>query len=162
MSQLPIPSPPQTRQKTSTTTVRKTQKELENADELNTDVVRSKEQAIAFLTSKEYLIPGKSVDLQTLSHVLLQFGNAAVKMPKALTDRIRAVAFLLIEAISQQMAAKITATVKMQLQEYIEAFTANVETMRDTVEHVTGAAREITGKMDDFKDGFQESAEQLA
>jgi hypothetical protein len=43
----------------------------------------------------------------------------------------------------------------------METFTANVETMRDAVEHVTAAAKEITGKMDDFKDGFQETAEQL-
>ena len=34
--------------------------------------------------------------------------------------------------------------------------------MRDTVEHVTTAAKDITNKMGEFHDGFQESAEQLA
>jgi gas vesicle protein len=130
---------------------------------MNTDV-RTKEQAIAFLTAKEYLIPGKPTDLQTLSHVLLQFGHAAagLRMSKTLTDGIRAVALLLAEAGSQQLATEITATIKNQLQEYMESFTTDIETMRDAVEHVTGAAKEITGKMDEFKEGFQESTEQIA
>ena len=61
--------------------IKKTQKELENTEGINTDV-RSREQAIAFLQAKEYLVPGKSVNLHTLAHVLLQFGNAAVQVPK--------------------------------------------------------------------------------
>jgi predicted nucleic acid-binding Zn-ribbon protein len=81
--------------------------------------------------------------------------------PKALTDGIRAVAFLLTDVNRQQTADAITTSVKSQLDEYMETFAANVETMRDAVEHIMAAAKEITGKMDDFKDGFQETAEQL-
>jgi ABC-type transporter Mla subunit MlaD len=43
----------------------------------------------------------------------------------------------------------------------METFTANVEMMRNAVEDVIKAAKEITGKMDNFKNGFQETAEQL-
>lgn len=123
--------------------------------------VRTREQAVNFLTSKEYLIHGNPVDLPTLSYVLLQLASAASRGPKALTDGIRAVALLLTDANRQQTADAITASVKTQLNEYMETFAANVETMRDAVEHVTAAAKEITGKMDDLKDGFQETAEQL-
>ena len=42
------------------------------------------------------------------------------------------------------------------------SFTTEVETMRDAVEHVTVAAKDIKGKMEDFNEGFQETAEQLA
>jgi hypothetical protein len=63
MPQSPGTSAPMTRQKTNTTA--KTQKELEDAEGQNTDV-RSKEQAIDFLTAKQYLIPGNPIDLQTL------------------------------------------------------------------------------------------------
>ena len=88
MSQTPSSSPPvTTRQRGTSSTIKKTQKELENADGINTDV-RSREQAIAFLQAKEYLVPGKSADLQTLAHVLLQFGNAAVRAPKVVIDGI--------------------------------------------------------------------------
>jgi hypothetical protein len=52
---------PITRQKTNTTT--RSQKELEEAEGQNTDV-RSKEQAIDFLTAKQYLIPGNPIDLK--------------------------------------------------------------------------------------------------
>ena len=82
-------------------------------------------------------------------------------MPKALTDGIRAVAILMADAAAQHMADEITAVVKTQLQEHLEAFTTDVETMRDAVEHVTRAAKVITGKMDEFNDGFQETTEQL-
>jgi hypothetical protein len=37
-----------------------------------------------------------------------------------------------------------------------------MDAMRDAVEHVTVAEKKITSKMEDFNDGFQESAEQLA
>ena len=142
-------------------TVKKTQKDLESADGINTDV-RTKEQAVEFFIAKEYLTPGKPTDLQTLSHILFQFGQPAIRMPKALTDGIRAVAFLLADASAQQMADMITATVKSQLQECMASFTTEVETMRDAVEHVTVAAKDIKGKMEDFNKGFQETAEQLA
>ena len=159
MSQ-PASTTPQTRQKTNASITKKTQKELENAEGMATDV-RTKEQAVNFLTSKDYLIHGNPVDLPTLSYVLLQLASVASRGPKALTDGIRAVAFLLTDANRQQTADAITTSVKSQLDEYMESFAANVETMRDAVEHVTAAAKEITGKMDDFKDGFQETAEQL-
>lgn len=161
MSQSPAPIVPQTRQKTATTTAKKTQKDLENADGLNTNI-RTKEQATEFLIAKEYLNPGKPTDLQTLSHILFQLGHPTIRMPKALTDGIRVVAFLLADASAQQMANMITATVKSQLQECMTVFTAEVETMRDAVEHVTVAVIDIKGKMEDFNKGFQETADQLA
>jgi hypothetical protein len=81
MSQSPAPTVPQTRQKTGAMSAKKAQKEPENTDGLNTDV-RTKEQAIVFLMAKEYLTPGKPTDLQTLSHILFQVGNSAIRMPK--------------------------------------------------------------------------------
>ena len=161
MSQSTAPAIPQTRQKTSAITTKKTQKDTDNSDGLNTDV-RTKEQAIAFLTIKEYIVPGKPVDLQTLAHILLQFGHSAAKMSKPLMEGIRSVAFLIADAAAQNMADDITTMVKEQLQEHMETFNMNVETMRDAVEHVTEAAKKITGKMEEFNDGFQETAEQLA
>ena len=70
MLQSTTPTIPQTRQKTNATAAKKTQKDTDNTDSLNTDV-QMKEQAIAFLTIKEYLVPGKPTDLQTLAHILL-------------------------------------------------------------------------------------------
>jgi methyl-accepting chemotaxis protein len=72
------------------------------------------------------------------------------------------VAFLLADASAQQMADMITTTVKSQLQECMTSFMAKVETMRDTVKHVTVAAKDIKGKMEDFNEGYQETANQLA
>jgi gas vesicle protein len=160
MSQPHTTTPLQTRQKSLATTTKKTQKELENAEGINTNV-RNKQQALTFLQKKEYLVPGKPVDLQTLSHILLQFGNAAIKVPKTLTDGIRAVAILIADARAQQMAEEITTAVKIQLQEQMETFNTHVENMRDTVEHVTEAAKEITERMDEFKEEFQGSTEEI-
>jgi hypothetical protein len=160
MSNPPIPTPPQTRQK-SASTPRRLQREAENNDASNADIL-TKEQAIHFLTVKEYLLPGKHADLQTLSHILLQFGNAATKMPKALSDGIKAIAVLMADAAAQHMADEITMMVKTQLSKHMEAFTAEVETLQDTVEHITGATKDITNKMDELNDGFQETADQLA
>ena len=110
MSQ-PAPTPLQTRLKTNATTMIKkkknTQKELKNVEGMATNV-RTREQAINFLTSKEYLIHGNPVDLPTLSYILLQLTSVASKGPKALTDGIRAVALLLTDANRQQMADAIT------------------------------------------------------
>jgi methyl-accepting chemotaxis protein len=161
MSLSPDAAVPMTRQKANTNTTKRTQKELEEAEGQSTDV-RSKEQAIEFLTAKQYLIPGKQVDLQTLAYVLLQLGSATVRAPKQVKDRIRAVAFLLANASAQQITDKITTMVKDQLQDHIEVFTSNIENMRDAIEHVTAATDKITGKIDEFSDGFQETTEQLA
>jgi len=160
MSQSPGSQVPTTRQKTAASLTRKTRAELEAADGLNTDI-RSKNQAIAYLMAKEYLIPGKPADLQILSHVLLQF-RINNKLPKPVTDGIRAVAFLMADTSAQQLADEVTTMIKTQIQEQMESFASNVEIMRDVVEHVTEAAKMITSKMEDFNDGFQESAEQLA
>ena len=150
----PIPTPPQTRQKIAATAPRRLQKEAENNDTTNAEI-QTKEQAIHFLTTKEYLLPGKHADLQTLSHILLQFGNTATRMPKALSDGIKAIAVLMADAAAQHMADEITMMIKTQLSEHMETFTAEVETLRDAVEHVTGATKEITNKIDELNDGFQ-------
>ena len=160
MSQSPAQTAPNTRQKTATSTTKKTRKELEDADGLNT-AVKSKQQALAYLTAGDYIIPDKPVDLHILAHILLQFGITN-KLPKPVTDGIRAVAFLIEDAHGQQTATNITEIVKTQLQEQMETFTADMEAMRDAVEHVTEAAKTITKKMDEFNDGFQETADQLA
>ena len=65
-------------------------------------------------------------------------------MPKSLTDSIWAIAILMANVTAQHTANEITLMVKTQLQEHPETFATNVETMRDTVEHVTGAAKEFT------------------
>ena len=106
MSQTPSSSPPvTTKQRGTSSTTKKTQKELENADSIDTDV-RSRKQAIVFLQAKEYLVPGKLVNLQTLAHILLQFGNAVVWVPKVVMDGIRAVTFLIADVGAQQMEEK--------------------------------------------------------
>ena len=160
MSQPTTPTAPQTRQKTNATTTKKTQRNTDNMDGLNTDM-RTKEQVIAFLTTKEYIVPGKPVDLQTLAHILLQFGHSAAKMSKPLMEGIRSVVFLITDAAAQNMADDITTMIKEQLQEHMETFNTNIEMMRDAVEHVTKVAKNITGRMEEFNNGFQETAEQL-
>lgn len=70
MFQSPGSQAPTTRQKAVASLTKKSRAKLEAADGLNMDI-RSKEQAIMYLTAKEYLIPGKPTDLQILSHVLL-------------------------------------------------------------------------------------------
>jgi len=141
--------------------MRKTQKDTNNSDGLNMDVW-TEEQVIAFLAVKEYIVPGKPVDLQTLAHILLQFRHWAVKMSKPLMEGIRSIALLITNAAAQNMADDITMMVKEQLQEHMENFNTNVETMRDAVEHITEAAKKITGKMDELNNGFQDTAEQIA
>ena len=96
-----------------------------------------------------------------LSYVLLQLASTVARGLKALTNGIRVVTFLLTDTNRQQTADAIMDSVKAQLDEYMEPFTANVETMRDVVEHITMATKEITGKMNNFKNGFQETVEQL-
>ena len=140
MLQPPAPSPPQTRQKATTSTTKRPQKATESMEGINTDV-QTKEEAIGFLTTREYLLPGKPADLLTLSHILLQLGTTTVRMPKVLTDGIRAIAILMANAAAQHMADEITKIVKAQLQEHLEDFTTNVETMRDAVKYVAGAAK---------------------
>jgi hypothetical protein len=157
MSQI---SPPTTRLRSTPTVTKKSTKELENAEGINTDM-QTKEQAIIFLQGRDYLVPGKPANLQTLAHVLLQFGNASIKMPKVIMDGIRAVAFLMANTNTQQMANKVAEMVKIQIQEQMEAFNTNVETMRDAVEHVTNAARDITTKIDEIKDGLGESTDHV-
>ena len=164
MTQPPASTQPQTRQKSAAATASKTQKDPKDpkdAEGINTDV-RSKEQALVFLHARDYLIPGKPVDLLTLSNILFQFSFATTKMPKPLIDGIRAVAYLIADATAQHIADEVTTVVKTHLQEQMESFNANVETLRDAVEHVTGAAKEITDKMNEFKDEFQETSEKLA
>ena len=128
MSPPPEVAAPITRQKANTTTAKKTQKELEDAEGQNTDV-RSKQQAVDFLTAKQYLIPSNPIDLQALAYVLLQLGCATTRVPKQVTDGIRAVAFLLANASAQQITDEITSMVKNQLQEHIEVFSSNTEDM---------------------------------
>src|ERR1700676_587812 len=146
----------------TSTSTKKTLKELENADGINTDV-RSKEQAMAFLQAKEYLVPGKQTDLQTLAHILLQFGNAAAWAPKVIVDGIRAVAFLMADAGAQYMAEEITDMVKGMLREHMENLTANTETaVREAVEEVTHTTQKIADQINDLKDELRETADHLA
>ena len=85
-----------------------------------------------FLQGKECLVPGKLVDLQILAHILWEFRHAAMgRVLKVITDGIRAVAFLIIDANAQQVADNISEMIKQQLQEQMEAFNSNVETMQD-------------------------------
>ena len=86
MSQSPAPMAPNTRQKAATSTTKKTSRELEDADRLNT-AVKSKQQTLAYLT--DYIIPDKPVDLHILAHILLQFGITN-KRPILVADGIRA------------------------------------------------------------------------
>jgi methyl-accepting chemotaxis protein len=157
MLQSPAPTTPNTRQKT---TLKKSRKDLEEADGLNTAIC-SKEQAIAYLTAGDYITPGKPIDLHILSHILLQF-SISNKLPKPVTDGIRAVAFLMEDTHTQQIADSIADAVKVQLSNHIESFVTNIENIRDVVEHVTNATKSITGKMDELNEGFQETAEHLA
>jgi hypothetical protein len=64
--------------------------------------------------------------------------------------------------VAQQVVNDIVIAVTAHLQEHMDMFSSNVDTMRDTVEHVSAAAKDITGKLNEFNDGFQESAEHLA
>jgi hypothetical protein len=82
-------------------------------------------------------------------------------MPKVITDGIRAVAFLMTDAGAQQMVSEISEIVKTQIQEQMETFNVNVEMMRDAVEHITNAARDITTKIDEIKDGLGKSTDHI-
>jgi septal ring factor EnvC (AmiA/AmiB activator) len=82
-------------------------------------------------------------------------------MPKIIMDGIRAVAFLMADVNAQQMVNEVVEMVKIQIQEQMEAFNTNVETMRDTVKHVTNAARDITTKIDKIKDRLGESTDHV-
>jgi hypothetical protein len=123
-------TPPTTRQRNTPAAAEKSMKELENAEDISMDIC-SKEQAIKFLQTK---------DLQTLAHVLLQVGNALTKIPRIVIDGIRVVAFLMADAGVQQMANEILAMITWQLQDQMETFNVNIDTMRDAVEHIMNAA----------------------
>jgi hypothetical protein len=121
MTQPPTLSQPQTRQKSNAATASRTQRDPEDpkdpreTEDINTDV-RSKEQVLAFLHARDYLIPGKPVDFLTLSNILLQFSCTATKMPKPLTDGIRAIAYLLADATVQHIAEEVMTAVRTHLQ----------------------------------------------
>lgn len=116
---------------------------------------------MTFLQGRDYLVPGKPINLQTLAHILLQFGNTSIKVPKVITDGIRAVVFLMADAGVQQMANEILEMVKWQLQEQIETFNMNVEMMRDAVEHITNATWDITSKIDEVKGGLSKTMDHI-
>lgn len=80
----------------STTTLKKTRKELEEVNNISM-TIKSKQQAIAYLTTGDYIPQGASVDPHILAHVLLQF-SVTNKMTKMAMDSIRAVAFLMEKA----------------------------------------------------------------
>jgi hypothetical protein len=159
MSASPGLTNPTTRAK-SVTTTKKTQKELEEADSLNT-AVKSKQQVMAYLMTSDYIPQGAPVNSHSLAHILLQL-SASNKIPKTLMDIIRAVAFLIEDAYEQQIAKGIFGLIKEKLEEQLESYAGSVESMRNAVEHVTGTAKVITGKLDKFTDGFQASTDQLA
>ena len=160
MSQSLVPTVLNTRQKTTTITLRKSRKDLEDADGLNT-TIRLKQQAIAYLMAGDYVTPSKQLDLHILSHVLLQFG-VTNKLPKPIMDSIRAVTFLMEDTYTQQITDNIAMRINAQLTDHMETFATNVNNMRDMVEHVTRVAKLVMGKMDKLNDGFQETADQLA
>jgi len=85
-----------------------------------------------------------------------------MKMSKPLMEGIRSVALLIADTAAQNMVNDITIMVKEQLQEHIEDFNMNMETMRDAVEHITKATKKIMGKMDELNDSFQDTAKQIA
>jgi predicted Zn-dependent protease with MMP-like domain len=162
MSNTTIPLPPQTRLKTAITAPKRPQKDP-TTNENATNDTQTRDQAISYLTSKDYLTHGNPITLPVLAHALSQLGSAASKMPKALTDGIAAIVVLINDHAAQKVVNDIANAVTAQLQDHMEAFASNVEKMRDAVdsEHVTVAAKNITGKLNDFNDGFQESAEHL-
>ena len=141
-------------------TAKKPQKDLTDPEETDNSI-HTRDQAVKFLTDKDYLNPGKPIELQALAHALSQIGLAANKIAKALTDSITAIAVLINDYATQQMVSNIVAAVKTQLQEHLDTFTSNIETMRDAVEHITGTTKEMTGKLSEFNNGFQESAKHL-
>ncbi|KAF8233022.1 hypothetical protein L208DRAFT_1396309 [Tricholoma matsutake] len=163
MSQPPASSAPRTRLKSNTTTTRpKTRKELEEAEGMiMLTEVRNKEQALTFVHAKQYLVPSEPINLLNLSYVLLQFAHGAIKLPKHLMDGMRAVAFLMAGTGIQQLAEELSSTVKEQLTKQMEHYNAQVESMRDAVEHVMKAADIITENMGEFKEEFQETMEKL-
>ena len=136
MSRSVTPTPPTTRLKTTLLATKKPQKDPTDHENNNSDG-QAKEQAINFLTAKEYLTPGNPITLHILAHVLSQLGSAASKMPKALTDGIKAVVILMNDYASQQIVNEIVTSVATHLKEHLDAFSSNVENMRDAVEHVT-------------------------
>ena len=83
-------------------------------------------------------------------------------MPKAFTDGITAVVVLMNDYAAQQVVNDIVVAITTHLQEHLDVLSSNVDTMRDAVEHVTTAAKDITGRLTEFNDGVQESAEQQA
>ena len=151
---------PTTRLRSTPQITKRSTKELAEADGSNTDV-RSKEQAINFLQNKEFLAPGTQTDLVTLAHILFQLSVPTARTPKPVTDGVRAVAFLVADAAAQQMANEIVLMVKTQLQDHLGDFNNSVETMRDAVEHVSGATTELTDKIDEFNNNFHDVADQL-
>jgi hypothetical protein len=155
-----MPTAPNTKQKTATSTTRRTRKKLKDANRINTEV-KTKQQVLAYLRAGEYIIPDKPIDPHILAHILLQFG-VNNKLLKSITDGIRVVAFLIEDTYNQQTANNIIEIIKIQLQKQIEVLMADMETMRDIVEHITEATKMITKKIDEFNDGFQETANQLA
>jgi methyl-accepting chemotaxis protein len=157
MSQSPLPT---TLKETINATLRKSKKDLEESDRLNTTIC-SKEQAVTCLTAGDYIIPSKQANLHILSHVLLQVGITN-KLMKPVTNIIRAVAFLIEDAHAQQVADTIVMKIKSQLTEHTESFIASVENMRDAVEHIKNVTKSVTGKMDELNDRFEETADQLA
>jgi len=110
--------------------MQKDPKDPKETEHINTDV-HSKEQALTFLHTRYYLIPSKPVDLLTLSNILLQFSYTATKMPKPLTDGIRAIAYLLADVTVQHIVEEVMTAIKTHLQEQMESFNVNVETMQD-------------------------------
>ena len=103
----------------------------------------------------DYITLGSPIDLRILSHILLQFG-VSNKLPRSVTEGIRAVTFLMEDTHTQQITDSMAEHVKSLLSNHMESFGVNIDNIRETVGHVTNATKAITTKMDEITDGFHE------
>ena len=108
----------------------------------------------------DYITLGSLIDLRILSHILLQFG-VSNKLPRSVTEGIRAVTFLMEDTHTQQIMDSMAERVKSLLSNHMESFGVNIDNIRETVGHVTNATKAITTKMDEITDGFHEITDHL-
>ena len=88
-------------------------------DEEGTNI-RTKAQAIEFLTKFQYLAPGETPKLPVLAHILLQMTHSAGRLLRQIVDGMRAVVIVMEDIGIDQAAEEIAKWAQDRVEEYIQ------------------------------------------
>jgi hypothetical protein len=112
-------------------------------------------QVITHLRAGQYLASGEEPNLANISYMLFQLAHALPRTPKAFSDTIRGIAFLVEKEAVLRTASMIASEVNEQIHETITQVAANIEDLREAIDHIKTA----TGGVETMVQNAQEQLE---